>query len=633
MPSSIATTQATMMLTSILGKRYTQEFLSTVDKWIRCSGEEWTAKRLKAYLTAAKQLRAGNPSIVQSIYRSESIEYCRASMLPKHRVFKMVFNTIQSTQKASVLKRMFAVLRLYTVIQMSECSSNQKSNSIATITCKPQWKEVEMEMLVKELGRLAKRELLPLREDLKSLNIRRLKPYTSTYCSNKLSSDILDRPYGRAVGSLVSTCFVPGALMEKLTTEQLDFLAIIRSGMMDEETTGKLAFLSERGAKCRTVAVPNAWIQLLMEPLHAELDRLSKLMPWSVVHDQNRGAYFCKSALESNSEVWCFDLSSATDLFPLPLQVELLRSLNLSEYADALQEITVQWAVGQTRDNYSGALVDYGSGQPMGLYGSFPLFHLTHGLLLSYAETLASVQGGVRIKDSFRVLGDDVIIINSSVAEMYKTLLYLCKVPISATKSVHSSRLSEFAGFLGVKTRDSVAMFRPYKFGNQGTSGGILNQVDMLGCKARNLPSKWGRWYEIYVRTMSWRNPDLSPLIASDGKPGLLPDKIDKETLVPLITHLLESNDQLIVNLDYEFGSPDAWNWHQVIEEFAESLLGEQTSVRSTDYALLSEVKKQPRQDITDDPLIREEIKNLRSKEDPQPHGYLDEIPDSDSFG
>jgi hypothetical protein len=76
----------------------------------------------------------------------------------------------------------------------------------------------------------------------------------------------------------------------------------------------------------------------------------------------------------------------------------------------------------------------------MGLYGSFALFALTHHLILMLIEKDHSVS------DTYRILGDDVIISDERVAKQYYRMMEHLNVPISHEKCVTSDLLTEFAG-------------------------------------------------------------------------------------------------------------------------------------------------------------------------------------------
>jgi hypothetical protein len=597
------------LLEATLGPSLAHELLLTLTRWVSESGVEWTVKRLKALNTAAKQLRAGNHSIVKAIYQSESIAYQKCTLYPKNKVYKTIFNTVVTAQKPSVLKRHFAILRIGTMFRLEQCTRTQIQASLTTIERSPVDPETPaISNLITMLEHSTRKAIGDVSHKIQPVNLKRLKPFTSTYSVGQAMKELASIPYGKAVHSLTSSSYIPESLWVKLPEEVQDLILLVRESGADEGTTGKLTFLSEKGAKCRTIAVPNAWIQLLMEPVHSVLDNIARRLPESAVHDQNKGAFFMKDHLGLGREIWCFDLSSATDLFPLALQRAVLRGLNLDEYGEALEEMTSYWEVHQGQLDNLPRHVDYKSGQPMGMYGSFPLFHLTHLLLLKSIEEICSRHYGSEIRNSFRVLGDDVIIVDKSVATTYEKIMRVLQVPISQTKSVNSTNVGEFAGFLGVKTRDSVAIFRPFKHGIQGRDNGPLNLINALGSKCQKLPQKWGSWYELYRHTLSWRNPDLSPLIPEKDKPGILPDKINRGKLELLLSTVFSARPYAESNLDYSFGDSP---FDEELRAASYALLDEQRTGPSGSDIGLDVTRPKPvlnsvEEAIFDDPLMKE---------------------------
>jgi hypothetical protein len=84
-------------------------------------------------------------------------------------------------------------------------------------------------------------------------------------------------------------------------------------------------------------------------------------------------------------------------------------------------------------------------GQPLGLFPSFASFTLTHGCLLNY---LSESQ-----KDSFFVVGDDVVILDDNLFTKYTSVLDRMSCPWSADKTISSNNLSEFAGKIITSSR------------------------------------------------------------------------------------------------------------------------------------------------------------------------------------
>lgn len=526
--------------------------IRTTNQWLSCSGPEWTANRLKALRTAALQLRAGNHDQVRDIYRQNSIAYRKSTMFPRGP-YGYVFKLFVNAQRPAVLRRIESVLRVYTSLQLTEVSQAQADKAKTAITAPYQGYDWMIPQAESCIVRWVENHLIPrLRSEglvdsqgrprISGPTLHRLKAFSSTHrqVGTKTSKDLRATPYGSACLSLSTTTVWPEAFMDAESMppslrESLEGFGYLRSKIfgeaLDDQHSGHISFIQERGCKGRVVAVPTAALQWGFAPLHDWLDAVLQLLPASCVHDHNSGAYWLSQMLESGEILYSYDLSSATDRFPRQLQTAVLKALNLDGYADALDEVaTFGWYVSS--GPFEGEVWEYTVGQPMGLYGSFPLFALTHYALVCGLGNLGIHDGS----EPFRLLGDDVIISSDYLAKQYRYVITSLGVDISATKTVKSSKVAEFAGFVGYRTNKSVATFRPYK---HGTDKNIHNPVNLLhslgGCLGRTGSSYWKEKVEAFQRTKAWRNPDLSPLICQDEAWGVNPRVLDTNRLSNLL--------------------------------------------------------------------------------------------------
>jgi len=110
------------------------------------------------------------------------------------------------------------------------------------------------------------------------------------------------------------------------------------------------------------------------------------------------------------------------------------------------QELGEAWYTVMTqRDFYVkdlGASVRWKVGQPLGLLSSFPSFALWHHDIIQYAANLERLKNGkpLRFFKDYRLLGDDVVIFNTKVAETYQLILRDIGIPINLEKSVIGDR-------------------------------------------------------------------------------------------------------------------------------------------------------------------------------------------------
>lgn len=117
-----------------------------------------------------------------------------------------------------------------------------------------------------------------------------------------------------------------------------------------------------------------------------------------------------------------FDLSSATDRFPLSFQ-----SLVINQLCN--MEVAFAWVISGLGVNAFRApgpckgtprLVRFSTGQPLGYLSSWPLFALSHHFIVWYCAD--RVYPGRKFS-KYALLGDDIVIGDEKVAEVYKDII------------------------------------------------------------------------------------------------------------------------------------------------------------------------------------------------------------------
>lgn len=200
---------------------------------------------------------------------------------------------------------------------------------------------------------------------------------------------------------------------------------------------GRLSVKPEPGGKMRVFAISDYWTQSLCGGLHSYLMRQLSLIPMDGTWSQGRAADRVRRATSTNSKVYCYDLSAATDRFPARFTELVLRPLIGSEGARAWLSLLVD------RDYwYKGCQYRYAAGQPMGTLSSWAAFALSHHVTVQIA---AQRVGCDRLFTEYSLLGDDIAIWDSAVAEEYCDLLSWLGVEINPSKSVQGVGFAEFA--------------------------------------------------------------------------------------------------------------------------------------------------------------------------------------------
>jgi hypothetical protein len=202
---------------------------------------------------------------------------------------------------------------------------------------------------------------------------------------------------------------------------------------------GRLSFKYEPG-KVRIFAIVDFWTQTVLRGLHEALFGL--LASLNVgderidgTFDQTASFDYCRSR---GRVFWSFDLSSATDRFPVWAQSSLLNELFGDGLGDRWEELMCgrDFHVpcvrpGRTTGKFSSFLTQdykvvlgsvpvkrlrYAVGQPMGAHSSWGAFSITHHALVQWA---ANRCGHVEWFKEYVLLGDDVVIFNQAVAYEY----------------------------------------------------------------------------------------------------------------------------------------------------------------------------------------------------------------------
>jgi hypothetical protein len=238
-------------------------------------------------------------------------------------------------------------------------------------------------------------------------------------------------------------------------------------------TGGEVHFLMQEGGKMRSIASPHLVFQMALQPLGSSVYSIVQSLPWDCTFDQSKAVPFVQSALQQGSTVHSVDLSSATDHFPMSLQLSCLRSLfgNQPDIELFLEISRLHWLTSEND------MIRWKRGQPLGLYPSFGTFTMTHGFLLWYLNNKS-------FNNDFFVLGDDVIILNEDLYVKYISCLDTMSCPWSSEKSISSNRLGEFAGKL-ITSSLVIPMMKYKKLSNDN----FLDICRLLGPRSRVLLS------------------------------------------------------------------------------------------------------------------------------------------------
>lgn len=259
-------------------------------------------------------------------------------------------------------------------------------------------------------------------------------------------------------------------LREVLSTIAGD--GFLRSEFAQIRPIGKLGIKEEPGKK-RIFAMVDYWTQCLLYPLHLSIFKILSRIKEDATFDQGRGVGHVLDLIRSgHNHVFSFDLSAATDRLPIGFQRKLLNMFH-SELGDHWSNLLVNrdYSVKCTSHAPKG-VVRYATGQPMGAYSSWAMLALSHHLLVQFAAYKAGWRTWFNL---YMVLGDDIIILDGSVASEYLRVLRELGVGISMFKSVISREgAGEFAKRFFIKNGIDVS---PISLSEAAVASGNLSAI------------------------------------------------------------------------------------------------------------------------------------------------------------
>lgn len=212
----------------------------------------------------------------------------------------------------------------------------------------------------------------------------------------------------------------------------------------------KISYFPDKEGKTRVIAILDYWSQCALKPLHNHVNRLLKTLVTDCTYNQNHFASYLPALTAGGRKFHSIDLSSATDRMPIALQRRVV------EYLYQSPELSYAWhriLVGHefkyfNRKTKDQGFVNYGAGQPMGAYSSWPVMALTHHIIVQVAAMRANAVSGSTLAPMFKLyalLGDDLVLAHDGVSREYRNLLQQLDMPFSIEKTHVSESTFEFA--------------------------------------------------------------------------------------------------------------------------------------------------------------------------------------------
>lgn len=415
-------------------RHVSKPFIIDMINWSEKSGQEWTVSRIKAIKLDFIRIKAG-------------LEPCSSFIKRNGFHFGGSIGGIQTwcSQSRKRWSKTIRLLQAYTSFISPDVTPLQEQKFLEGVTASP----IEIPSSWRELINRAFLELGIHRVKLSNPKSLVFYPTSSTK-----RVPFLDGTSGKEEDYLISQssflfdCHLGNQLLKKYR----DLFSSAVKGIITHDgpgkwcadsnlrpsipygNVGKIGLIQEPGYKLRAVANPSRVYQAVLRPLGDCLYDTLRDLPWDCTHNQMKPKEALLERLGNHLPVYSVDLSGATDYFPLDFQLMVLNRLVINgEHVDLFKDLS------RSPWHYRGGTIRWTKGQPLGLYPSFASFALAHGLLLF-------ILNNFQHKNAFFVLGDDVVILDEALNNLYRQTLSDWDCPISDAKSISSNSLCEFGG-------------------------------------------------------------------------------------------------------------------------------------------------------------------------------------------
>jgi len=461
-------------------------------QWVTHNGPEWTVKRFKSLKVDLIRQHGNLPSLTTWVRKNSSGKF--------YGVIGALFRWAKYGEKQ--FSRALQALCIYTSVTSPSETESQLLKFQTSVSC-----DSPTGLTVDEISCLMNvtSALVGFRE-IKRCDNRLIAYRGSSEKLAPLPHNLGNTPQDRNVLLDLTWLRLPSNSLFYLKHSELYAPVVEGIGMITKPLpieidrtsyAGEVHFIQEPGYKLRSIASPYRIHQLALKPLGDTLGDIVKMLPWDCTFDQSKALPVIQRRLSEGKPVYSVDLSSATDYFPLDLQVYVLWSI----FGRSCKDIQLFIDIARMKFKSSIGDIQWKRGQPLGVYPSFFAFTLTHGLVLAMLAELQT--------DKFFVLGDDVVILDTQLYEKYIAFLKKTACPYSFEKSICSDAVAEFAGKVVTPNR-VIPQLKWRRISNDN----FLDVAKLLGKQTRSLMTD--RQRKVFDAVMHL----LPPVGLNMSKPG-----------------------------------------------------------------------------------------------------------------
>ncbi|UHK03173.1 MAG: RNA-dependent RNA polymerase [Hangzhou mitovirus 4] len=398
-------------------------YLKLFDKYLTTKGYAWTIKRMKLIRLHCTRYISGNP-----LMASERIAVGKDG-LPRAKLIGPIKDWILSGTQDELR----AALTLLNLCRWLPCSYPEPDISVIT---DPYNGEKDFTIPYSFMEKFNRDFKLRIESDWKEYHwTTKAGPHGPALWTSlsdfQLLSENLSKDIMTLGGNLLKDEF---ARLSSMNANLFSGLVQIFSKKVSQPLR-KLSIIEDKEGKARIIAILDYWSQTALKGLHDSLFKALKNFPADRTF--NQGDF--NSLHSMPGPYYSFDLSSATDRFPVSLQEKWLGTVIGLPKAAAWKRILIdhEFVPNWKKD----ITVKYNVGQPMGAYSSWATFTICHHLVVQYAAFKVDKYPF----NQYTLLGDDIVIACPLVAESYRLVIHAMGVSISEQKSHISNDTFEFA--------------------------------------------------------------------------------------------------------------------------------------------------------------------------------------------
>jgi hypothetical protein len=507
----MSTSQLVRLLAAhyLVSSPYRRLIAVAVGRWVHCSGFEWAKARVKALELYLLKLRAGEEVAEPEWWDSIYLEY--PTRVAKRGSFDKFSHIIQAWRTALTYYGRVKSVPSPEEVEKFERATSLSSPPIAVRTpggevlisnTDPrahfpfrEWFGFGVESVLPE----AVMDVIPEHRNPLSLRLftRRGRP-------TKVGRELLQDAW--VVHRL-------GEMSGPTRSRFLPFLPVIPGYEKEDLTLGTVFCTVQPDGKARFFLAPPKWVQFLLEPWARVLYAALRRIPQDHTYHQEEGALQVQRWLQEGRTVWSFDLSSATDRFPLAFTRAVLEDLSLNRTLLDWVDVFCWLARVPAKPAYptSSRVVVWRRGQPLGTLPSFAAFALSHHALI---RALWKRLGHPPRTAPYVVVGDDVVIADPALAAAYRDVMSLLGAEISEPKSL-SGALGEFVGRI-ISAEGIAVKFKAPLLALRGDLIALRSLLDLIGPRALRA------WRRTPLR-------DIVALLPGATYPGTNPGGFPKE--------------------------------------------------------------------------------------------------------